>query len=68
MDLLLHGIRTISRAANSLPASGAPSLSGNKQLLLSPANAEAIAALVDLTVSEVSTLIHYSFCGAMVLG
>ena len=60
MDLLLHSIRAIFRAANSLPASGARSLSGDKQLLLSPANAEAIAALVDLTVSEVSTLTHGS--------
>ena len=57
VDLLLHGIRTMSQAASSLPPSGNPGAPGDaKELLLSPANAEAIAALVDLTVSEVHSL------------
>ncbi len=56
VDLLLHCIRTISRAASNLSTSNTPGLSGDaEQLLLSTANAEAIAALVDLTVSEVSS-------------
>ena len=57
VDLLLHCIRAMSRAAGSLPISGNPGLPcDTEQLLLSPANAEAIAALVDLTVSEVHAL------------
>ena len=62
VDLLLHCIRTISRAAGSLSTSGNSGLSGDaEQLLLSPANAEAIAALVDLTVSEVCSLMHMAW-------
>ena len=64
VDLLLHCIRTISQAANNLSTSGTPGLSGDaEQLLLTPANAEAIAALVDLTVSEVCSPVHTYLMG-----
>ncbi len=55
VDLVLHCIRTTSEAAGSITIARSAGLSSdNEQLALSPANAEAIAAMVDLTVSEVS--------------
>lgn len=55
VDLLLHCIRTILTAAGSVSTSGNAGAASNadEQLRLCPANAEAIAAMVDLTVNEV---------------
>ena len=55
VDLLLDCIRATQRAAGSLSGmSQGAAAGGGEQLLLCPANAEAIAAMVDLSVSEAS--------------
>ena len=55
VDLLLDCIRATQRAAGSLSGmSQGGAAGGEEQLLLCPANAEAIAAMVDLSVSEAS--------------
>ena len=55
VDLLLDCIRASQRAASSLSGvSQGGAAGGEEQLLLCPANAEAIAAMVDLSVSEAS--------------
>ena len=55
VDLLLECIRATQQAAGSLSKPGETELPGSEERpLLCPANAEAIAAMVDLSVSEVS--------------
>ena len=55
MDLLLDCIQATQQAASSLSSmSQGAAAGGEEQLLLCPANAEAIAAMVDLSVSEAS--------------
>ena len=63
VDLLLECIHATQRAASSLSSMNQGVAPGqDKQLLLCPANAEAIAAMVDLSVDEASQLEANSSC------